>query len=271
MKTAILRTFYLATLLFFFWFRLTAQVLPVSVEKDTADYPYWIKMMQDPNANYFTTVSAFEKYWKNRPITKGCGWKVFKRWEYIMRGRISIDGRKPKPDEVYNEWQQFISSNRSPNGTWTSLGPSVIPQPGPAGYLGLGRLNVVAFHPTDQNKLYAGAPSGGFWLTSDNGATWSTTTDQMPTIGVSAIVVDYANTQVIYLGTGDRDHGDAPGMGIFKSMDGGNSWSESKTGMGNVTVCKLLQHPLNSQILLAATTEGVYPSTNGGEIGRAHV
>ncbi|MCX6304528.1 MAG: T9SS type A sorting domain-containing protein [Bacteroidetes bacterium] len=234
---------------------------------DTANYPYWIRMMQDPAANYFSTVSAFEKFWKNRPVTRGCGWKVFKRWQYIMGGRVSPDGTKPSPDAVYREWykfNRFNQPNRSPGGSWISLGPASIPAPGPAGYLGLGRLNVVAFHPTDQNKLYVGSPSGGFWLTNDNGATWSTTTDNMPTIGVSAIAVDYSNPATILMGTGDRDHGDAPGMGVFKSADGGISWVQSNTGMGNVTVCKMIQHPTNALVFLAATTEGIYRSVNGG-------
>lgn len=37
---------------------------------DTANYPYWIEMMQDSNANVFETVEAFEKYWENRPDRK---------------------------------------------------------------------------------------------------------------------------------------------------------------------------------------------------------
>jgi PKD repeat protein/photosystem II stability/assembly factor-like uncharacterized protein len=240
------------------------QAISQSSASDTANFPYWISMMQDPDANYFATVRAFEQYWENRPITKGCGWKVFKRWEYILKGRITSDGKKPAPDAVEREWTKFSSSTRSPGGTWTSMGPSVIPSPGPAGYLGLGRLNVVAFHPSDQNKIFAGSPSGGFWYSNDNGVTWATSTDNMPTIGVSAIIIDYSNPATVFIGTGDRDHGDAPGMGVYKSLDGGLTWSESKTGMGNVTVCKLIQHPANSLILLAATTNGIYRSVNGG-------
>ncbi len=243
---------------------LEAQASARNFSADTANYPYWIRMMQDPEANYFATVSAFEKYWKNRRITKGCGWKVFKRWQYIMSGRITPDGKKPSPDAIYKEWNRFNPPARSATGSWVSLGPSSIPSPGPAGYMGLGRLNVIAFHPTNQNILFAGSPSGGFWLTNDNGATWSTTTDNMPTIGVSAIIVDFSNPGTILMGTGDRDHGDAPGMGVFRSTDGGMTWNLSNTGMGNATVCKMIQHPGNSQIVLAATTNGIYRSANGG-------
>ena len=48
------------------------------VSKDTANFPYWVQMMQDPTVNFFKVQRAFNIYWQNRPITKGCGWKVFK-------------------------------------------------------------------------------------------------------------------------------------------------------------------------------------------------
>ena len=35
---------------------------------DTADFPYWISMIDSPNVNYYQAVRAFELYWKNREI-----------------------------------------------------------------------------------------------------------------------------------------------------------------------------------------------------------
>ncbi|MFH1159511.1 MAG: T9SS type A sorting domain-containing protein [bacterium] len=231
---------------------------------DTATVPYWISMMQDPTVNFFQVERAFDLYWQNRPVTKGCGWKVFKRWEYMMQSRVAPDGTRPAPDAVFDAWESFQDNTESLNGNWVSMGPSLIPAPGPAGYEGLGRLNVIAFHPTDINKLYVGSPSGGMWQTTDGGLTWVTHTDTLPTLGVSAIVVDYSNPSKILIGSGDRDAGDAPGLGVLKSLDGGLTWSFSKTGMGDRTVGKILQHPTNSSIFLAATSGGVYRSTDGG-------
>ena len=231
---------------------------------DTASYPYWIEMMQDPDANFFQVQRAFNQYWKDRKITRGCGWKVFKRWEYMMQSRVNPDGSRPAPDATFNAYSEYEGNSRSSAGSWVNMGPAQIPAPGPPGYLGLGRLNVVAFHPTDPNKFYVGAPSGGMWQTTDGGLTWDTHTDTMPTLGVSAIVVDFSNPQAILIGTGDRDAGDAPGMGVFRSIDGGLTWSPSKTGMDNKTVGKIIQHPANSQIFLAATSGGIYRSVNGG-------
>ncbi|MCX6266592.1 MAG: PKD domain-containing protein [Bacteroidetes bacterium] len=235
-----------------------------SPANDTANYPYWIRMMQDPDANFFQTQRAFNRYWANRPITRSHGWKVFKRWEYMMQSRINSDGSKPAPDETFNAFTAYQQGTRSASGSWVSLGPAEIPAPGPAGYEGLGRVNVIGFHPTNANKIYVGAPSGGLWQSVDGGATWVTNTDDMPTLGVSAIVVDYSNPEKILIGTGDRDAGDAPGLGVFRSMDGGSTWALSTTGMGSKTVGKIIQHPASSPIFLAATSGGIYRSTNGG-------
>jgi len=231
---------------------------------DTASYPYWIEMMQDPSVNFFKVQQAFNTYWKDRPVTKGCGWKPFKRWEYMMMSRINPDGSRPAPDETFNAYMTLNKNVRSSNGSWTTHGPAEIPGGGPAGYEGLGRINVVGFHPTDANKIYIGAPAGGLWQSSDGGQTWESHTDTLPTLGVSAILVDKNNPDIIFIGTGDRDAGDAPGMGVFMSTNGGQTWSISNAGMGNKTVGKLLQHPSNTQILLAATTGGIYRSTDGG-------
>lgn len=231
---------------------------------DTASYPYWIGMMQDPSVNFFQVQHAFNVYWENRPVTRSSGWKVFKRWEYMMQSRVSADGTRPAPDAVFNAYESFADQTESLSGNWISYGPSQIPSPGPPGYLGLGRLNVIAFHPTNANTLYVGSPSGGFWKTTDGGLNWITTTDTMPTLGVSAIVADYSNPSKILIGSGDRDAGDAPGLGVFKSLNGGSTWSASSTGMGNKTVGKIIQHPTTATIFLAATSGGVYRSTDGG-------
>ena len=237
---------------------------PSTNQGDTANFPYWIEMMQDPDANFYQTQRAFNIYWKERKVTRSSGWKVFKRWEYMMQSRINADGSLPSPDATFNSFERFERDNRSASGTWISMGPAQIPAPGPAGYEGLGRINTIAFHPTDPNKIYVGAPAGGLWQTADGGLTWATNTDTLPTLGVSSIIVDYSNPNKILIGTGDRDAGDAPGMGVFKSMDGGLSWSPSKTGMDNRTVGGMIQHPSNSQIILAATSGGIYRSTDGG-------
>lgn len=241
-----------------------SQTTSPAVSNDTTQYPYWIQMMQDPSANFFETQRAFNQYWQDRTITRGCGWKPFKRWENLMRTRIAPDGTLPAPDQTQRAFQEYMQQrdqSSSLAGNWVSQGPFVIPSD--KGYKGLGRINAIAFHPTDPNTIYIGAPSGGFWYTTAGGNQWTTTTDMLPTLGVSAIVVDPLNPSTIYIGTGDRDAGDAPGLGVMKSTDGGQTWFSANTTMGNATVGKLLIDPANPSILYAATTSGIFKSVDG--------
>ena len=75
---------------------------------DTATYPYWAEMMLDPDVNFYAVQSAFKKYWTGRTITKGCGWKVYKRWEYSVRNRLNPDGTLMPAEKVFKELQTNI-------------------------------------------------------------------------------------------------------------------------------------------------------------------
>ena len=230
---------------------------------DTANYPYWIDMMQDQNVNFFKVQHAFEVYWKDREITKGCGWKPFKRWEYMMSKRVSPTGDRPDPAIDINAYQDYFVRQGHKNikaGNWIELGPKKIPVSG----VGLGRVNAIGFHPTDPNILWVGAASGGLWQSTNGGQYWYSNTDGLPTLGVSSIAVDFVNPDVLYIGTGDRDASDAPGIGVMKSIDGGLNWASSNTGMGNATVGKLLINPLNNNTLYAATSGGIFRSIDAG-------
>jgi len=238
-------------------------------DKNYSEYPYWIEMMQDPTANFYETVEAFNKYWDGREITKGCGYKPFKRWEYHWRSRLNADGTRKMNSEVFEEFNKFKESyaNRDNDfeGDWTNLGP--IEKPGNSGTgqpNGNGRVNALEFDPNNADIIYAGAPAGGFWISQDGGETWDSYTDNLPTLGVSSIAVDYTNTSVIYMGTGDRDAGDASGMGVFKSTDAGQTWAQWNAGMGNRTVGRLLMHPQNNSLIFAATDGGLYKTVDGG-------
>lgn len=256
-----MRVFTLATVIFI----LSISTMSNAQEsvRDYHSYPYWIEMMQDPDANFFETQKAFNSYWEGREITKGSGYKAYKRWEYWMARKVSPDGRKPSPDRNLKAIESIRSMRSINEASWLPLGPISVPS-GYNGYRGIGRINAIAFHPTDANIVFAGAPAGGLWVTTDGGNTWTTYTDILPTLGVSAIAIDYTNPSIMYLGTGDRDHGDAPGAGVWKSFDGGITFQAANSSMENQTVSRLAMHPTNPSVILAATNNGIYRTINGG-------
>ena len=238
------------------------------ISYDTADYPYWIEMMQNPGISFYETVRAFNKYWENREIGRSSGYKPFKRWEYFWVDRVDEKGMRRPASEAFEAWFDFKRKNSADNsyeGDWTNLGPVNKPVNGGTGQPnGNGRINAIAFHPSDPSVIYIGAPAGGLWKTTDGGQTWNSNTDNLPTLGVSSIVVDYTNPDVIYMGTGDRDADNAEGMGVMKSTDGGASWQFAKEGMGDVTVGRIIMHPSNNNILIAATSSGIFKTVDGG-------
>ncbi|MDT8392469.1 MAG: T9SS type A sorting domain-containing protein [Bacteroidales bacterium] len=244
----------------------SAQGTNKTATPDYADHPYWIEMMQDPGVNFFDVQHAFYTYWEGREITRSNGYKPFKRWEYRMRWRVKPNGDRYPENHVWNEYHKFMENNpaaKSPSGDWENLGPFTIPNG--KGYRGLGRLNAIAFHPTDPDIIFAGAPAGGLWITHDGGASWTSYCDGLPTLGVSAIAVDYTNPDIIYMGTGDRDAGDAAGIGVLKSTDGGINWSNANTGIENRTVGRMIMHPTNPDILYIATNYGIYITTDAAQ------
>jgi len=257
---------------------------------DTADYPYWIAMMQDESANFFTVQRAFNAYYQKHHDEKTEeemesegeeaeeGFALYKRWEYMMLRRINPDGTRRAPDQNYSALINYMSNRISPNGVrggatfpgasnpsgdWTSLGPGSLPKNTLGQPNGMGRVNAIAFDPAKKGTIYVGAPSGGLWVTTDSGTTWSTKTDGLATLGVSSIAIDPTTSSTIYLGTGDRDHYDAPGISVLKSTNSGSTWSAANSGMGTSSiVSKLLINPSNATILLAATSSGIWRSTN---------
>ncbi len=190
-----------------------------------------------------------------------------------MEERVGPDGSQRRPTLTLAEFEEYRRTHpntsrrdQTGSGNWTELGPvSALTANGTSQPNGMGRVSCVAFHPSDANILYIGSPSGGFWKSTDGGSTWTTTNSGLSRLGVSSVVVHPAGPDTIFIGTGDRDAGDAPGYGVYRSIDGGNTWAAHNTGMGNRTISEIIMDPVNPEILIAAASTGIYRSTDGGD------
>ncbi|MCF6364569.1 MAG: hypothetical protein L3J35_00020 [Bacteroidales bacterium] len=233
-------------------------------------------LMKNPNPTFFEIQEAFYTYFDANPEKtkeKGSGYKQFKRWEWFWETRVNSNGTFPKNTVVIEEWEKWTTKESDNNvkvsSDWTFLGPSTAA----GGYEGIGRVNCIAFHPTDFNTFWIGTPAGGLWKTTDFGATWTTNTDNLPVLGVSDIAIDYTNPDIMYIATGDGDGGslyaglgDTKSIGILKSTNGGATWTNvlSATPDQGVLIRRLLIHPTNPQILIAVTSVGIFKTTDGG-------
>lgn len=214
----------------------------------------------------------FYDYWKDKDSTiKGCGYKVFKRWEDYWSTRLLEDGTVPSSNKYWEEYEKMQATFRSAravdNSLWKNIGP--FSHTGNGSWSpGQGRINVVTEDPNDPSVVYVGAPNGGLWVTRDDGSTWTPLTDQLPRIGVGAIAIDPKNTKNIYLGMGDDEASDCPSIGVMKSTDGGLTWKT--TGLvfnavnSNYKVTDIIIDPANSSILWASTSDGLYKTTDAG-------
>jgi len=235
---------------------------------DYASNPRWIEMMEDPKANFFEIQKAFYTYWQGRVTHRGDGYKPFKRWEYYWQSRVNSDGSFPPAGQLLREYERFAAEQpegpgfKSGNANWLELGPKTRIDVG--GYVGIGRLNAIACHPSDTSIVYAGAPSGGLWKSTDGGKNWVVLTDHMPSLGISSILIHPSKPDDILVGTGDRDHGDARGIGVIHSSNGGATWEMYNEGMGEYTVGMMARSETNPDFILAATNRGIFKTTNGG-------
>ncbi len=234
----------------------------------------WVNMMEDPNENFYNVQAEFEQYWSNRDRTeRGKGWKAFKRWENFVGPRVYPSGdRNAMGNAIMSYYQIWLQNqqmeSQGPNpvplaGNWTLVGPLT-----QSAGTGAGRVNCLRVDPVVSTTIYAGAPAGGLWKSTNSGGSWTMwNTDQLAAIGVTDLAIDPTNTQVMYLASGDGDAADTYSLGVLKSTNGGTTWVT--TGLTwTVTqgrrVSKLLIDPSNTQIIHAATTIGMHRSTDGG-------
>lgn len=114
------------------------------------------------------------------------------------------------------------------DNNWISRGPTNVG----------GRTRAIMFDPNDatNRRVFAGGVSGGLWVINDitnPASTWVQVTGVPGNLAVSAITYDPNNTQTMYLGTGELyTAGDATGNGIYKSTDGGTTWTNVFGGQG---------------------------------------
>ena len=185
---------------------------------DPANDPDWSVLMQDPDLTPAQLRLIFEERWEGRARIKGSGYKQVERWLHLSDGRVNLsdgfilDGNDAV--RAHHQWAESLSNGRSLEGDWKVCGPVLDDITTRDNIRGIGRMNAISFHPSDPAVMFAGAPAGGLWRSYDGGESWNCNTDDFPTLGVSAIDFSVSNSSVVYIGTGDRDASDSPGMGL---------------------------------------------------------
>jgi photosystem II stability/assembly factor-like uncharacterized protein len=150
---------------------------------------------------------------------------------------------------------------RITHGHWTPVMPTQFSPNEPFN----GRINVIATHPNNENVVFAGAAWGGLWKSTNAGAIWTCLSDGLPVNGISGIVIHPTIPNTMYILTGDGDGKHIPSIGVLKSTNGGATWqptglqwTENQIRYGY----KLAMNPDQPEIMYAATTHGLYRTTD---------
>lgn len=138
-----------------------------------------------------------------------------------------------------------------------------------------GRVTELAVVESDPNTFYVATAGGGVWKTTDGGTTLKPVFDGQPTQSIGAVALCQAKPDVVYVGTGEGNprNSVSPGAGVFKSADGGRTWTfcglKDTQQIGRVAV-----HPTNPDIAYVAAVghfwgpnkeRGLFKTSDGGK------
>src|ERR1017187_3455814 len=125
------------------------------------------------------------------------------------------------------------------------------------------------------NVFYIAVNNGGVWKTDDFGRTWKPIFDDQPTGSIGAVAIAPSDPNTLYVGSGEglQRPDLSTGDGMYKSIDGGNSWRH--LGLRDAQqIPAILVDPHNPNRLFVAvlghpygpnSERGVFRSTDGGQ------
>ncbi len=189
-------------------------------------------------------------------------------WELTMdpaKGRPTTENLRSLRESLEKERADMLATGRTPgdasDNNWAERGPTNVG----------GRTRAIMFDPNDPtfNTVIAGGVSGGLWKnTNISSAASSWTRVNIPeNLNVSCITYDPNNTNIFYVGTGESYvAGDVNGDGVWKSTNGGTSWSKV---LGGVTGPTAFQSSSNVTINSPAGIAGNYAAIETTAFGTA--
>jgi hypothetical protein len=193
----------------------------------------------------------------------------------------------------YEAYAGVMRGGGEDGSTWRNLGPSTVGDSGNASGNISGRVSTLAISPRcslgGSCRLWVGTAGGGVWRTDDAMNTsdpkWKWVGIGLGTNSIGTLAVDpsdrFGNT--IYVGTGETNTpaNSGAGTGLYRSTDGGDSWSRIPTMIVDTAVSPsaidftatrgistVVIEPGNSQTLYVATTTAMLGMTavRGGQV-----
>lgn len=230
---------------------------------------------------------SFDQWRENNP-EEIKGYKWFNRWLSFSETRTGAYGKSVSTIPLL-EAATLVSIQkgssygaRASDSTWIPEGPDTLTGAyNPASSHGVARVNTISFHPKDSNIYWVGVSQGGIWKTTNRGKTYFPVNDGLPILRVSDISVDPNHHDTLYasicdyayigvaLKTDNRKRNTHYGAGVYKSYDGGLTWSPTgltfnQTQYDYSLIRRIFVNPSNSQDIICAGVDGIFKSLDGG-------
>lgn len=210
-----------------------------------------------------TDLDRMARWFEEHPEKKfqrGTGWNPYQRLRWFAEPR-RVDGRDPAPGARWAAWQEKRSRSAgiAPRAAWFEIGPVNLS----------GRILAIAFDPQDAATVYVGSASGGLWKSTDGGDSWSTATEELPTLAIGGVCVSPLDSDVVLIATGEgTPNADAVGgVGILKSTDAGQTWGLTSLSyaVGSSSGFHFLEANPLTGTYLAGGKDALWRSTDEGD------
>jgi photosystem II stability/assembly factor-like uncharacterized protein len=198
--------------------------------------------------------------------TPSSGWKPYNRWKWLLETRHVPAGQSAfrlRLDAMEAGRARARLARGSEPG-WFAIGPTQFS----------GRCIAVDFDPTDASVVYVGSAGGGLWKSTDGGDSWTSLTDDLPTLGAGAVCVLASDPDVVLLGTGEGSGAAGVnlalgpfGAGIFRSTDAGATWQPTSLSYEAASAhgFSVIEDQPATGVVLAGANDGLYRSTDAGD------
>ena len=236
---------------------------------------------------YKDAAAAYDRWIADPANAEAKGWKAYGRYIEMNRSRLDTDGNPADPgifisEAISIQAEKGAMEKLKSGAGWSPVGPITKPPSANGSFShGMGRINCIAFHPTDPAIYWIGVAQGGVWKTVNGGESYAPLTDNLPILRVSDIAVNPKNPDNIFISVCDyayigvaldtdyRKRNTHYGLGVYKTTDGGLTWSETglkfdQTELDKTLIRRIFYHPTEAGWLLAGGVSGIFKSVDDG-------